>query len=53
MTQTQARLAQSLISLIYDYEIETQYDLEAAYEIEMDGITDEVVINAVKSELGM
>jgi hypothetical protein len=54
MTLTQGRQAQALINAINNnYVIETQDDLIRAYNFEMDGVTDNVVINAVRSELGL
>jgi hypothetical protein len=53
MTLAQARLAQGLIDYINSWAIENQDDLEQAYKSEMEGITDEAVIKAVRSELGL
>lgn len=53
MTLTQGRLAQALINQINSWAIETQDDLEQVYNSEMEGVTDTVVVQAVKSELGL
>ncbi len=53
MTLTQGRQAQTLINVINSWAIETQDDLIQAYNFEMEGITDKVVISAVRSELGL
>jgi hypothetical protein len=53
MTLAQSRLIDALLSQIYGWAIENQDDLDQAYEDEMQGITDEVIINAVKLELGL
>ena len=53
MTLTQGREAQAVINVINGYDIETQDQLEEAFEIETQSITDEVVLNAIKSELGL
>jgi hypothetical protein len=53
MTITQGRQAQALIGIINNYEIETQEQLLEIFEIETKNITDKVVLNAIKSELGI
>lgn len=53
MTLTQGREAQAVINVINSYDVETQAQLEEAFEIETQGITDETILNAIKSELGL